>query len=69
VRVFPRPLPIFSLHSKKKKKEIEKHKVLENGRFKMNGFFRRNERLAYFKLTKLKLFGNERRGMKKKIVK
>jgi len=35
----------------------------------MNGFFRRNERLAYFKLTKLKLFGDETRGMKEKIVK
>jgi hypothetical protein len=35
----------------------------------MNGFFKRDERLAYFKLTKLKLSGDERIGMKKKVVK
>ncbi len=35
----------------------------------MNGFLRRDERLAYFELTKQKLSRDERRGMKKKIVK
>jgi hypothetical protein len=35
----------------------------------MNGFFRRDEKITYFKLTKLKLFGDERRGMRIKVVK
>jgi hypothetical protein len=34
----------------------------------MKGFFKRDERKAYFKLTKLKLFGDERRGMRRKVV-
>ncbi len=35
----------------------------------MNGFSRRDERSTYFKLTKLKLPRDDKRGMKKKVVK
>jgi hypothetical protein len=35
----------------------------------MNGVFRRDEKITYFELTKLKLFGDERRDMRRKVVK
>jgi hypothetical protein len=34
----------------------------------MKGIFKRDERKTYFELTKLKLSRNERRGMKRKVV-
>jgi hypothetical protein len=41
---------------------------VKSGRFKMNGFFKKDEKIAYFDLMKLKLFGDEKRSMKRKIV-
>jgi hypothetical protein len=34
----------------------------------MNGIFRRDDKIGYFELTKLKLFGDEIRGMRKEVV-
>lgn len=66
--LFPRPLPTFSIHIKKKK-EIESGKQFKNGRFKMKGVFRKDEKIVQFKLMKLKLFGDERRNMRRELVK
>jgi hypothetical protein len=34
----------------------------------MNGFFKRDEKIAYFKLMKLKLSKDEKKSMRRKVV-